>query len=201
MSHSVSRLLAQLSAGEEQSVTPLWERFYEQLVRFADKTLGDVPRSLRDEDDIATSVFFSIVRAGRAGRLDDLQDRSDFINLLAAMTRQKVVDYIRYQTARKRGGGEVRTTSLSVADDGLLDLLADEIAAPEIMASIRDSLEHIFSMLEKRGHPECREMATLKMQGYTNEEIAEMMECAPVTVKRKLELITNAWKRENRKND
>lgn len=201
LSHSVSRLLAQLSAGDEQSVAPLWERFYDKLVRFADRALGDAPRSIKDEDDIASSVFFSVVRAGQAGRLNNLEDRSSFLNLLAAMTRQKVIDYIRYNTAKKRGGGEVRTSSLSIADDALLGMLADDIAAPSIMASIRDSLDHVFQGLEKRGHGICRELAALKMQGYSNQEIAERMDCAPGSVKRKLELITSAWERENRKND
>jgi DNA-binding CsgD family transcriptional regulator len=34
------------------------------------------------------------------------------------------------------------------------------------------------------------------MEGYTNEEIAAKLDCAPRTVERKLKLIRNLWEQE-----
>jgi DNA-directed RNA polymerase specialized sigma24 family protein len=40
---------------------------------------------------------------------------------------------------------------------------------------------------------ELRRIAVLKMEGYTNQDIAEHLGCAPVTVERRLKLIRKSW--------
>ena len=41
-----------------------------------------------------------------------------------------------------------------------------------------------------------RNIATWKMEGYTNQEIAAKLDCAPSTVERKLQRIRTQWQEE-----
>ena len=41
-----------------------------------------------------------------------------------------------------------------------------------------------------------KEIALLKLEGYTNEEIAEKLECSPRSVTRRLTLIRRLWEKD-----
>jgi DNA-directed RNA polymerase specialized sigma24 family protein len=43
--------------------------------------------------------------------------------------------------------------------------------------------------MERLGEPRLRSVATLKLEGYTNDEIAERLGCVTSTVERKLAVI------------
>jgi DNA-directed RNA polymerase specialized sigma24 family protein len=48
-------------------------------------------------------------------------------------------------------------------------------------------------LLERLDSDELREMALLKLEGYTAEEIAERLDCSLRTVHRRLALIRRTW--------
>jgi DNA-directed RNA polymerase specialized sigma24 family protein len=52
-------------------------------------------------------------------------------------------------------------------------------------------------LLDALADEEARAVALFKMEGYTNEEIAQKLDCAPRTVERKLNLIRQLWEKEN----
>jgi DNA-directed RNA polymerase specialized sigma24 family protein len=51
-------------------------------------------------------------------------------------------------------------------------------------------------MLDALADDTLKQIATLKLEGYTNEEIAGRLGCVPRTVERKLERIREKWSQE-----
>jgi DNA-directed RNA polymerase specialized sigma24 family protein len=51
-------------------------------------------------------------------------------------------------------------------------------------------------LLDSLGDETLRQIAQLKLEGYTNEEISEQLDCVPRTVERKLERIREKWAKE-----
>src|SRR5262245_60286337 len=108
---SVSLWLSNLKKGQEIAAQRLWERYAMQLVALARRRLQGAPKRVADEDDIAASVFQSLCRGAAAGRLQNITNRDDLWWCLLAITRRKVVDYVRRETAQKRGAGRTRVES------------------------------------------------------------------------------------------
>ncbi len=49
---------------------------------------------------------------------------------------------------------------------------------------------------DRLGEAELRSIALWKLEGYTNEEIAQKLDCVPRTVERKLARIRNLWDKD-----
>jgi len=49
------------------------------------------------------------------------------------------------------------------------------------------------NLLQKLDDPRLRDLALAKMEGYSNQEIADRMDCSLRTVERRLRLIRKEW--------
>src|SRR5262245_28554741 len=108
---SVSSCIQGLKQGDESAFQELWERYFTRLVHLARKKLGDAPRRVADEEDVALSVLHSLCSGARRGRFPLLADRDDLWRLLLVLTARKVSNQIKYWRREKRGGGRVRGES------------------------------------------------------------------------------------------
>jgi len=64
---------------------------------------------------------------------------------------------------------------------------------PEFAAEMVEAVDRLFKQLDD---DELREIALHKLEGYTNEEIANKIGCVLSTIKRRLRLIRKTWQRE-----
>jgi DNA-directed RNA polymerase specialized sigma24 family protein len=64
---------------------------------------------------------------------------------------------------------------------------------PEFAALVAEECQR---RLDSLGDAELRSVALWKMEGYTNDEIAERLGCVPRTVERKLRVIRGLWDQE-----
>jgi hypothetical protein len=99
---SVSHWIGLLKGGDHQAAQPLWERYFQQLVKLARQRLRAAPRRAADEEDVALSAFDSFCRDARRGRFPQLGDRDDLWRLLVTITAQKSLDLVRREEAHKR---------------------------------------------------------------------------------------------------
>ena len=195
---SVTHWLGQLRAGDPTAAQPLWERYFRRLVGLAREKLRGLPRRAADEEDVALSAFDSFCRGAEAGRFPQLQDRDNLWHLLVALTVRKAVDLRRHETRQKRGGGGVLDEAALAdlpAGAGEMDLeqvLGPE-PTPEFAAQMAEECQRLLDCLDDAT---LRAVALAKMEGYTNEEIAARLGCAPRTVARKLEVIRKLWGEE-----
>jgi DNA-directed RNA polymerase specialized sigma24 family protein len=189
---SVSLWLGQLKAGEEEAVQPLWERYFQGLVRLARRKLNDLPRAAADEEDVALSAFDSFCRGVDEGRFPRLEDRDDLWQLLVLLTARKAINLRKHEGRQKRGGGKVRHAS-ALADDDSGDALAEVLGrepTPQFAAQVADECRRL---LEGLGDEALRAVALAKMEGHSNAEIAGRLGCVETTVERRLKMIRRLW--------
>lgn len=195
---SVTRWIEELKAGDSAAAEHLWERYFRRLVRLARKRLQDMPRRAADEEDVALSAFDSFCRAAEHGRFCNLFDRDNLWRLLVTITLRKADDLRRDEHRQKRGGGEVRGESElideadSVAKAGLEQVIGRE-PSPAFAAQVAEECCRLLGRLEDAG---LQSLALLKMEGYTNDEVAARLGCGLRTVERKLRLIRQIWEQE-----
>jgi DNA-directed RNA polymerase specialized sigma24 family protein len=196
---SVTRWIGALRDGEaDEAARRLWDRYFDRLVGLARDRLRAAPRGPEDEEDAALSAFESLCRGVAQGRFERLGDRDELWRLLATITARKAADRIEREGRQKRGGGRVRgEADLGGADGDTagagLDRLADSGPDPAFVAMMGEEVRDLFDRLPDES---LRLIALLRLEGYTNEEIASSLDCALRSVERKLERIRLLWSRE-----
>lgn len=191
--NSVTLWLNELKHGSEEAATELWQRYFSKLIALANRKLGPAPRRVTDEEDLALDVFNSLCDGAERGRFERLNDRDDLWKLLVAMTRNKSANQLRSQSALKRGGQKVRGLSIFVdaSGDGQgLDVFLGDDPTPEFLVQIQEEQERLMNLLRDENH---RQIAQLRLHGYSVNEVAEKMGISSRSIKRKLALIREAW--------
>lgn len=184
----------QLKAGDRASVQPLWQRYFEQMVRLARQRLRAAPRRMADEEDVALSAFDSFCRAAEQGRFPQLTDRDSLWSHLFYYTIRKASHLIRSECRLKRGGGKVQDESLDgEGEPGVMQVLSEE-PSPELAALAAEQCRLLLERLPDAG---LRSVAQWKLEGYTNDEIATKLGCVRRSVERMLQLIRSLWKEES----
>lgn len=195
---SISRLFEELKAGNPQAAEGLWTVYFERLVTVARKQLGDAPKRVADEEDIALSVFQTLCVGAARGKFADHVRRDDLWHLLLHLTNHKLVNYVRRETRLKRGSGDVRGESVFLnqaadSDARGLDQIVRNEPTPSMLAALNEQHQRLLEML---ANDTLRRIAISRMQGETNEEIADQLKLSVRSVERKLNLIRECWQRE-----
>ena len=195
---AITHWIEQLKEGDNEAARQLWNRYFDKLVCAAKKRLAGGPNRAADEEDVVVSVFESLCRGAAKGQFERLTDRQDLWMLLLAITKQKSVNEIRRRTSQKRGGGAVRGESVFTNlndESGPLGIgqIASEEPTPELLIEADENLESLLAMLR---NDELRQIATLRMEGTTNDEIAERLQLSERSVRRKVHLIRETWEWE-----
>jgi DNA-directed RNA polymerase specialized sigma24 family protein len=194
-SESVTAWIRGIETGDPAAAEALWGRYFEKLVRIAERKLRGRPRRVADEEDVALSAFHSFCRAAREGRFPHLSDRYDLWRLLLEITAHKAVDLIRYGACKKRhvlGESAMARPGKGAGEDqgAGLDEVIGKSPSPEFAAEVADQCRHLLEML---GDRELQTLAMAKMQGRSNDEIARELCCSVRTVERRLHLIRKKW--------
>jgi DNA-directed RNA polymerase specialized sigma24 family protein len=195
---SVTCWFGPLQGGDPDAAQQLWARYIEALVRLARAKLRATPRTAADEEDVALSAFDSFCRGMKLGRYPQLEDRDNLWRLLVTITARKAADLVQWEHRQKRGAGRVRVASDVGRGDqdmqgDVLDRIAGPEPTPEFAALVAEELRR---RLDGLGDEMLRQVAQLKLEGWTDEEIAAQLGCTRRTVVRKLVVIRQAWMRE-----
>jgi DNA-directed RNA polymerase specialized sigma24 family protein len=185
---SVTRWISALKQGDQAAASGLWESYFRRLVGLARARLRDVPRLVADEEDVALSAFDSFCRRAQSGRFRRLHDRDDLWQILALITVRKAIDLRNYEGRQSRGMGRIRSLT-ELTREGL-EMVGGEEPTPELAAQF---VEEFQRLMEQLGDSSLRSVATLKLEGYTNDEIAALLGCVTSTVERKLARIRGEW--------
>jgi DNA-directed RNA polymerase specialized sigma24 family protein len=190
----VTQWVHRLKRGDRAVVEQLWQRYYRGLVGLARKKLGDLPRRARDEEDVALSAFDSFVRGAEKGRFPRLEDREDLWQLLVMITSRKVIDLAVYESRDRRDWRRLQGQADNPEESGaLMRNLLDREPDPAFAVEVAEECRRLLGVLPDES---LRQAAQLKLEGYTNEEIAERVGVASSTVTRWLALIRKTWRPE-----
>ena len=173
MANDAQSWIDKLQQGQPEAAQAIWERYFAQLVRLAERKMGALPRRIADGEDVALSAMNSFVQGARAGKFPRLDDETDLWRLLVTITARKVSAQRRRHFARRRNKGRVRGESIfALGDDepaGGFDAVAGEIPTPAFAAQVAEECQSLFDRLDD---PLLRDIARWKMEGYSNEEMA-----------------------------
>jgi DNA-directed RNA polymerase specialized sigma24 family protein len=193
---SVTVWLNRLKQGDrDEAARRLWGAYFRRLVGLARGHLQNRPRATADEEDVALSAFDSFVRAAEAGRFPRLDDRDDLWQVLLVVTSRKAADLIQAENRLKRGGGKVVPVSAAApagSDESELPVAGDE-PDPAEAAAMAEGFDRMLRVLDNE---QLRQIALWKLEGYSNAEIAKLINKSDATVERKLKLIRELWEAE-----
>jgi len=172
----------------------LWDRYYARLAALARKKLEDLPPNVRDDEELALSALNTFFLRAKRGCFPKLQDRADLWQLLAKITVRKSIDQRRHARAHKRNSDRCPERSvgqvygISKFEERLIEIAASK-PTPDMLASINEECQRLMGALDHDLLP----VARMKLEGYTNKEIANVLGRVERTVERKLERIRKTW--------
>ncbi len=192
---SVTRWIHDLKQGDTAAVEPLLERYFGRLRQLARMQLSRGTRAVLDDEDVALSVLESVCRNAANGKLPDLRDRDDLWFMMIAISQNKVISQRRYENTAKRGAGKVltMTDALEQYNTDLEGLMGSDVA-PEFFTEVMDCWNQLLRSLPD---DKMRRIAQLRLEGHTNQVIAERLQLLRRTVERKVELIRELWTKLN----
>jgi DNA-directed RNA polymerase specialized sigma24 family protein len=183
---SISHWIQQLKEGEQAGIQALWDRYFARLVELARQRLRGTPRRAADEEDVALSAFDTFCRRAAEGSFPRLADRDDLWQILVMLTLRKAVNLVDHEGRQKRGGG--------VSEDAAaLNELVSREPDPAFAAQVAENCQRLLGAL---ADSTLRDLAVAKMEGASNQEVADRLGVSLPTVERKLRRIRTIW--ENR---
>lgn len=195
---SITQWIESIRDGGSLAPVELWNRYYHRLVGLARRKLKDAPRRVADEEDVALEAFHSFCRGAEAGRFPKLDDRDDLWQVLVMLTARKAANQLKHDFRQKRGGGQVRGESVfiqvgSEQERAAIDQVVGSEPTPEFAADVAEQCQELLCQLDDET---LQTVAVAKMEGYTNDEIAEQLGVKTRTVERKLRIIREIWSSE-----
>lgn len=179
---TVTHWLDGLREGDSMAAQKLWDRYFARLIRVAHARLQSIS-PVREAEDVALSAMKSLMIGIEAGKFSDLNDESNLWPLLVTITARKSYGEMRRQLAQKR----------SVSSTEYLGSLRQVIGnepSPDFAAEVADELERLVAL---SGEPMLATIAQRKLEGFSNEEIAQELDCSSKTIQRKLRRIRQEW--------
>lgn len=175
----VTRVLVDWSGGDREAPNRLIPLVYEELRQLARQYLQ------RERDDhtlqatgLVHEAYLRLVDQGTA----TWQNRAHFFGVAAHVMRRILVDYARSHRADKRGGGWDKLEldeAMAPSGERSVDLIA-----------LDDALKDLLAL-----DPRQSQIVELRFfGGLTNEEVAEVLDISPRTVKREWRM-AKAWLR------
>ena len=182
--------------GHQEALEAFSKRYFSKIRDLAKSKL-----SKPDSEEVANDVLVALTQSIAGGKYPDLCDRNSLWFLILKITQRRVIALTRREKAQKRipsESMEVNRFQESVNVESLTDyeMELDQVIAlnstEAAWIEISDCWEELLRSLPD---DVCRKIAQLKLQAYSNREIAMMMEFTPSKVDRKVRLIQEEWMR------
>lgn len=174
---------------QPEAAAGIWHHFAQRLLSIARKQISPMSRGRYDEEDAAQSAFNSLWAGMAQGRFEDVRDRDSLWRVLLVITSRKISARRRYEGRKRREAARSVTESVFCEERGLDGLPSSE-PSPEFAAGFEETCAEMFSGLDSE---KLRKVGLLKMEGYSDLEVAEQLSCSRRTVQRRLELIRRNW--------
>ncbi len=164
--------------------------YWQRTVRYADKLLSTMPRRATDEEDIAMVAISDLVAYLRVCRITPA-DSDAVWKLLATFTHRRAIEHKRSHFSLKRGGGTVRGESAfcSPLDGHDQSYGINHVLDGHGEADAGDDPRPRVPFVSERLDATLNAIAQLKVDGFTNDEIGEKLQCSVRTIERRLEQI------------
>ncbi len=165
----ITRLLVEVRRGDAAARKTLFERVYHELQALARARLAG--EASFTQIDASSLVHEAYLRLNRSAELP-ADNRRAFFAYAATVMRNVIIDYVRERKALKRGNGEAPLT-LETRD------APPDSRDPEV-ETLDLALQELRQIDER-----CHQIVELRyFGGMSVEEIAELLDLSPTTIKR-----------------
>jgi len=165
---NITILLRDMRTGDSLARSALFTQVYEELTRLARIRLHGGHQAHLDPPTLVHEAYLKLSEQ----EIPSLRDRREFFAYSATVMHNIIVDMARRHSAQKRGSGMSHLTLSNVDAPGQ----ARELDAE----ALHDALEH----LERIDNRAYRVVEMRYFAGLSIEEIADVLELSPMTVKR-----------------
>jgi RNA polymerase sigma factor (TIGR02999 family) len=166
----LTELLVRMQAGDQAARETLFADAYDELLRLARARLRDGGRNtVLDTTSLVHEAYLRFVKVGELR----IEDRRAFFGYASRVMRSVIVDSARERLAECRGGGAPRLT--------LSTKLVEDLVDGE------DTILKVHEALEVLAQADARLAQVVEMRyfgGYSEREIAELLEVSERTVQR-----------------
>jgi len=184
-----NQLIVGLREGDEDACREFWDGYGVKLQAVAQKRLSErLQRRLGPEDVVqsACRTFFRRVSSGQF----DIPDSDALWRLMCAITLTKAKRAARDNTRQKRGLSQEQYLDARKPDGSPGGMeLSGKGSTPFDAAEFADQMDNLLNTLEPQ---ECQ-VLDLKLQSFTNAEIALQVKCSERTVRRLTDRIRTKW--------
>lgn len=172
-SHHITELLKSAAAGDRTAAEDVWAAIHKDVHAMAVRAMRQESKAVTLQPTmLVNEVFLRIDQSG----IKNLENRRHLFGSITRAMGQFLVDHARSRDRAKRGGGQ-RGVSLTLVPGELADLR--EVSA----VSASDAIECLERL--EQDHPRAAEVARLRyLVGLTVDQVAEIVEIAPRTVKK-----------------
>ncbi len=174
-----------LRRGDDAAAREFWSRYGPLMRAVADQHLSPGLRRRVEPEDVVQSVCRTFFRRAAAGEFQ-LADSQALWRLLCAITVTKVREQARFHGRAKRGVKREVPLDRPVTNTGDSDAgsshfaPASKHASPAEAAAFADQFRSIIEALDE----EERQVVCLKLDDFTNDQVAEKIGCSERTVRR-----------------
>jgi len=181
-----ARIVQGLRDGDREVLFDFWKQYGQALQQVAERNLAPGMRRRVGADDVVQSACRTFLRRAQVGQFE-LADSEELWRLLCAITLNKVREQTRFHLRQKRGlGQEIHAVQDSINDP---NPAAAKGPTPAEAAAFGDQLEQLLLGLDA----EERKIVDLKLQDFTQDEIAQQLGCSERTVRRVLKRVQARW--------
>jgi RNA polymerase sigma factor (TIGR02999 family) len=179
--HEITDLLQAWNNGDSQALAKLIPLVDHELKKIAHAyMLREKPGHTLQTTALVHEALIKLLE----GEKIDWQSRRHFYALVARRMRQVLIEHARARLAAKRGGGAEHVE----VDEGIL--LTTEMSEELVM------LDEALEKLAKIDDRKAKVVEYRYFGGFTNEEVAELLDIAPSTVDREWRIARSWLKRE-----
>lgn len=174
-------LILAVQAGDQEAARVLHDDYYRHVIAVVRRSLMDSIRSKFDSQDFAQTVW--AILFSDLSKLNGITEPTQLIRLLTSIARNKVTDENRRRTQTQKHSVHMETI-IAADDDGQMSLIGND-PTPSQCAIAHETRE----LFESRLAPEHLQILELKIEGQTNQAIADKLRINERTVRRALQRV------------
>lgn len=185
---SATQLFARMQQGDQEAAEDFWLLMAPRMLQLAQSRMNPVVAARLDPSDAVQSAFTSFWKKAQGDGFAGELRTNNLWNLLRTILLRKLGKKYRSLTAQKRGAQrELNEAAFStLGDEGnLLGQLPGKAAEP----GMRLELAELLNKLDE----ECQTIVAMRLAGYTNAEIAQILGCTERKIERKLHVVRLIW--------
>lgn len=193
----VKELLEGVRDKNDLAEKEFFEFYAPRIERVCARVLGSLPSrpgAIVSAESKAISTMRSVMISIQKGRFGELSDESGLLRLLITIATRKCRDAQRAHFAKSRGSGRLVRPSDFTDEDGsdtALDSMGQILETPFFEVEMQERCERLMSILPEKDQI----IAQKRLEGYTEEEIADLIGMSRRSVQLHIKSIREKWSR------